>query len=784
MASDYLDPQLRSLLDSLRHRVRRYIVWDSLLALTALVLGAFWLGLAIDYLPVMLGGTEMPRSARIVLLVAFAVVLAVLFYRLFLRRMLRRLPDDSLALLLERQHPQLEGRLITSVQLSSPGREGDAHAPKLLQRVYQEALSRIDQVDPGKVLRRKPLIKKTLIVAPLVVITLVLVLLTPGSFTLAASRLLLFSDQAWPRRASLEMVGLEVPRISASEEHSGEIQLVDFEEGVARLPRGAEATLRIRAATEPYIVPDVCTLYYQGEEGLRGQANLRRVGRIENGFQTFMLDGPPLSSLTQDLSLMVQGLDDRLDNFRIEVAEPPAITELQVHARYPDYLREPGAGENPDLVRSYQPGLRLREGSDVELIGIASKPLGELDLQVLRDDQPVKNVDLQISSDGKQFALTLSDLREPTTVIAVPIDRETISGQSPYRYFLGVAADAPPEIEIRLRGIGTAVTPMARLPIEGRVEDDYRLALSDLRVSEADGQKPQSASVPIDPDRNGRFQSELDLRDLVDAGRMPELSVGEAIVVFGEATDDYDLGEPHVARSEIFRLELVSPEDLLSLLERRELGLRARLEQTIDETRSLGDTLESLLRESFARPSDTVAVLPQDDSNPEEPLDRPDPEKELERRAEQVLRLRIQQAGLQASKASEELTGIANSIDDILAEMVNNRVDSVDRRERLNDGVGTPLRQVVDGPLSRLIQQIASVEEAVGSPDQAAARCTLAVETNEVVLLRLTAILEKMLDLESYNEILDMVRDLIDNQEDLIEETEKERKQRVLDLFK
>jgi hypothetical protein len=40
-----------------------------------------------------------------------------------------------------------------------------------------------------------------------------------------------------------------------------------------------------------------------------------------------------------------------------------------------------------------------------------------------------------------------------------------------------------------------------------------------------------------------------------------------------------------------------------------------------------------------------------------------------------------------------------------------------------------------------------------------------------------------MLDLESYNEILDMVRELIDNQDDLIDETKKEQKRRVLDLF-
>ncbi len=61
----YLDSRLVSLLDSLRTRVRRYVVWDSALAIAAVVLAAFWIGLALDYLPVQLGGTEMPRLGTV-----------------------------------------------------------------------------------------------------------------------------------------------------------------------------------------------------------------------------------------------------------------------------------------------------------------------------------------------------------------------------------------------------------------------------------------------------------------------------------------------------------------------------------------------------------------------------------------------------------------------------------------------------------------------------------------------------------------------------------------------
>ena len=804
-SSRYLGAQIASLLAALRKRIRRYIVWDSLLAMAAVVLVAFWFGLAVDLLPVKVGGTEMPRSARAVLLLVVAVALLVVLIRLLIGRLARPLPDESLALLLERHHPRLGGRLVTAVQLGRPDRSGDMHAPALLRRVHQEAEAESDQLDPGKVFQWKPILRKTALVVPLALATLLLALFSPGSFGLAAGRLLLLTDQPWPRQASLEMVGVEIPLVTAAADDRNPVRLVRFEDSVARLPRGSSGTLRVRAAAEGAVVPDVCTVYYRTEDGTRGQANMRRVGRIVDGYQSFVLDGPPLSGLAGDLTLSVRGLDDRLDDLRIQAVQPPAVTELQVAARYPDYLRQAAGGDSPDLITDYQPGLRLREGSRVELIGQASKPLQSVDVQVSAGDVVLPEVSIRLDDDRQTFHLAIDDLRQPTTVVLVPTDQQDISAQAPFRYFLGVVADQQPEIELRLRGIGTAVTPIARIPIEGIAEDDYGLASTEVTIAKATDGQPEATAIEAHPGRDGRFEMAIDLRDLADAGRIPELAPGDAISLFGEASDRYDLGPAHQARSDIFRLELVTAEDLLALLERRELGLRARLEQTIDETRSLRDMLDLLRREGFSDaaadsadagrlPSSTViasaaAVVLQNATPPAQAASAVDsadasvPTAEDADRARQVLLLRIQQTALQTNKTSEELLGIAASVTDILEEMTNNRVDSVDRRERLGSGVGDPLRQIVQGPLNELAQQIAGIQQRIDDPAAARGQTAMAVETAEQVLLRLTEVLEKMLDLESYNEILDMVRQLIDNQDQLIEETQQEQKRRVMELF-
>jgi hypothetical protein len=322
---------------------------------------------------------------------------------------------------------------------------------------------------------------------------------------------------------------------------------------------------------------------------------------------------------------------------------------------------------------------------------------------------------------------------------------------------------------MRLVGIGSAVTPIARIPIEAVATDDY--GVQDLTISVTpsgeEGATPaETATISPAISREGEAKAELDLRDMVADGKLPAIAPGGAISVIGEASDQYDLGAPHLTRSEVFRLQVVTPEALLALMERRELALRARLEQTIDETRNLRDALDLIRRSGFEEPD----AAPPDDS-------------EDDRRQVQVRRLRIQQSGLQASKTAQELSGIAASLDDILREMVNNRVDSVDRQERIGAGVRDPLKRIVEEPLQRLQDQITEMERVVADTEAASQATSQAVETAEDVLLQLTAVLDKMLDLESYNEILDMVRELIDDQQRLLEDTKEERKKRVLDLF-
>ncbi len=642
-----MHPKLQSLLSRLRHRVRRYIVWDSLLGVSAAILAAFWIAFLIDYLPVRIGGSEMPRSARTVVLIATLAVAAVLLWRFLIAPLRRKLPDDSLALLIERQHPELGGRLVTAVQLRETPRDGDAHSPMFMKEVIHEAEQQVSKVDLSRIFRPDPIRKKLVLVIPLLLAVVMMAVASPSTFARAISRLTLWSDSPWPRRAQLEMVGVEVPIITAAENDEGASRLVEFTNGVVRLARGSNATLRIRSAGEEHghEVPALCTVSYVDDQGKRGQSNLRRVGRVVDGYQSFVLDGPPLASLADSVSLTIRGLDDRLSDFRIEAVDPPAIADMRMHVRYPDYLRVFSVDEQYDQQLDYQSGVRIREGSSLTLVGRASAPLGDVDVVVTGADTEARSqatalgggvaaaapgqtrsgelpgaevVPVTISDDDMSFTLRLDNVRNATSIRIVPRDAEGISAQAAYHYFIGAVRDEPPVTTMKLKGIGSAITPIALLPMTTTATDDYgvdEITLTMRVRNQPDAEKDRpDEQTPSDPatlpsgeqihsikpelDRAGQAEVAIDLRDLVDQAVLEPIAPGASITIGTTAQDRFNLDTAHVTQGELVRLQVVTAEALLATLERRELEFRARLEQVIDETRRLRQSLTAIETEA------------------------------------------------------------------------------------------------------------------------------------------------------------------------------------------
>ncbi|MCC6508516.1 MAG: hypothetical protein IT423_05380 [Pirellulaceae bacterium] len=858
--SGELSSEVRQVLSGVRGQIRWRILVDGLLLASLCVLLLFWGGAVIDYLPVKLGSNETPRWLRIALLTAMGGLVAwALLWRLA-RRYLARLSDRNLAVLLERHFPQLNNELVTVVDLTdkSPDDVSNPVAYRaMLTRVQQSAAMHVSKLDTGLLLNWRPVWKLSWAVGLLLLLTAGVAIAQPGWLRLWSARLFALSDERWPRLARLEIEGVQLQLPAFTGQLAADRVTIPFVDSIVRVPRGGAVTLNARADTSAALVPELCTLFYQMGDGSRGRANMRRLGASSTGWQPFLLDGPPLVDLTSDVMFDIVGGDARLDDLTLQVVDPAVITNMKLELTYPAYLLASQSNLPATELLEFRSGVRIPEGTQVSLKGTASSTLKSVQYVVRSTGsnrnrgqsataQPpasgANNTDSASADDAaallaaankdeiqiqtvqpqdKAFELPLGILRDTLVIEIRLLDQYGLTSDQIPRYVVAVTEDTLPEVEAKLVGIGTAVTPKAILPITGKAVDDHGLARvwATIVVNE---QPPVELDVAVDS--QGKMDPKIDLVPLAESGQLklaPDSTLGLAI----SATDRFDLdGIKHTGNGQPIQLAIVTEDKLLVMLDRQELELRQRLELIISELTQLRDVLreqggvtqpaaqnmprnlprnlpghldrhlDRQIRNSFVQepgpakpPADQAAATPVAPGTPAatpEPADndagdKPDPEQ-----MRRLMLLRAQQSVLQADKSQQELIGVAGRVEEIRLQLVNNRIDSVDRQARLLDRVYKPLNEMLATEMESFRNRLSQFQSAAMSPTGGQSQAATAAEENERVLAALNAIVANMLDLESFNEIIDLVRGILDDEQRLLDETQKKQKQGILDLLK
>ena len=133
----------------LRRRIRGHILIQSLAILCAMLAVGFWCSFALDWL------WEPTIKIRIALLSIFIPIGLWVVWRFSLSRLGVPLPDSSMALLLERNYPVLQERLLTIIQLSGDKEEDREFDSRLLEHVGHELESLFPLTGPRRILNSR-----------------------------------------------------------------------------------------------------------------------------------------------------------------------------------------------------------------------------------------------------------------------------------------------------------------------------------------------------------------------------------------------------------------------------------------------------------------------------------------------------------------------------------------------------------------------------------------------------------------------------------------------------
>ncbi len=750
-----LPSAIRGVLAGVRRRIRAY-VWGEGLAIVIAVVGLmFWLGLAADWL------FEPSVKTRQMAIAAAVVVALVVAYRYLLRRAFVPISDGAAALLLERRFPQLNEQLITAVEAAnSPERAAEFH-PEFLGNTTQMANEAVTSLPVGELFDRRPLFRAIGLASALVLSVIVFAIGSRDTFGFWLQRLAL-SDEPWPRRVQLEVVGFP-PDAEGRRTH--------------KLAQDDDLELLVHARTDGYEAPDEVEIRFRLADGRRGRDMLTRVGdaTTQGDYQLFRYE---FKHVAGNMDFDIVGGDDRVRDLHLQVVDRPELYALEIECTYPEYLhrearRLPVTG-----------GMRIPEGTKLVLHASSTKPLTVARAHCAKTQQDVTVPFAGTASQKLQW--DYGTFTSDDVLVVSVTDTDGVAAREPYRVSLAVVKDDVPQVAVRLAGIGSAITPEAILPVVGKVTDDYGLdrVWYDYQVDAGLLQQRPLAQQPSgEPSVDKLDAFDTRATNPQTGQRVLELKPKQRFTLTLKATDRYNLSkEPRAGSSQQFTLDVVTVSELLALLERRELALRQRFESLYEK---LTDTRNLLNRvQSNDTNANTAEPAPAADAKkPDDPAAKPadgavTAERMLSRR-----RLRVAGSLQNVVQAADEVKGVAESFDDLGAELTNNRIENPDLKSRLGEQIARPLHQIAEERLPELATQLKLVESRLEDTAATATELKKAIAQADATLVAMRQVLDKMLELETYNEVVALLRGIITDQEEINRRTKERQKDKLKSVF-
>ena len=738
------DYKLSQFLKRIRKRARRWVFIEAISLIGLSIAAWFWSTLLLDWL------IEPPPVVRFLAVGALCLWVSTIILNRLIRRLRAPLRDEQLALLVERTHPELQDSLSTAVELRLVETQSTSSTidVTLLDRTTSIAAASIKRITMGRLFRRTHLLRKAGLSGFFVGTMAAVLVLLPTVRETWAQRMLLLSNTPWPRQVTLSIAG--------------------FPNGVRRVARGVDVEILVTARSTGEL-PKFVELQHQGKDGwTTHRMGTRGASEEKSQLFTYVIKKPK-----EDLAIEVRGGDGRLRNLRLDVIEPPSLAKINLQITPPEYI----GGEPRPLAATRL--VEVPAGSTLSIPAESSKPLCRATIhsmpipsapqsvstdiqasnaQAMGKDSLVAQLTTELPETSRQnlsleksprsISGTLGPVLDDCILDIEFTDTTGITNQKPIRFQLLSRPDLPPEIEVTPDGISSVITTSAAIPIMGRIQDDHGLAEATVSLrrtsdiaTDSTGTELQQTSISLATESSTVLDLVKGASPRIESASLPA-KVGDELELIVSAKDMCDLaGGPQTSTTEPWRLRVVSPEVLLAMLEAREVILRRRFESLIADFQQKRDRVVTNVTAEEAGNETTTSQLAE-----------------------------------ATSRANGETTEIAASFRDISDELFNNRVLTATLEERLLNQIATPLEKIVSGPIEQL-------RLAVYDSDQPTDVNSL-IKMADICLDRMRSVLDKMIELETYNEVIDSLRTLIEQQQSIRGETSKQQKQRARDVLK
>ncbi len=674
-------------LKRLRSAVRRHLALRGLARWTTLVVVISLAHLLLDH------WLKFALDQRIFMNLAITGVWIWFGWRWIARPATRRLDDAALARLVEQRHGERFDRLSAAMQFA----QGAVHSgsPSLIAATVRQAVEVVERFDFLGVLDQRAARRRSFWLVVTGIVIVVGLTLPPWGVMLRTwfARNWLLQDISYQQWTYLTPDGFGADR-------------------TRRVAEGAPLTLTVAARGR---VPLSARIEWRRADQ-RGRSQLTRIGR-----DRFVIDLPPMNDA---LHFVLVGGDERTSNYTLLPTPRPRVTALRTTVDPPSYVPHGSATYEGETA------IEVLSGSSVLVEAELNKPVAGV--QLLTPDD-VSAAMLGRPTD-RQAVARITRPRSGAYAFTL-VDEDGFSNPQPLQLLITVAPDPPPEVELDIAHISDVISPEARLPMTVQYRDPLGLETATL-VTRVDDGEPIRTTVSSFERGATAFSVDTTIE-----GAALGLTAGSRFSIHAAATDA-DPNGPNVGVSNTIAVQVITPDELLERLIRREFDLRREVEQLLAAQRGLGDAVRGVAEQVDGR--------------------GPAPEQ-----AEALARRQAWHA--------TRCVRLGQEFQRLLDEMRVNRVATPADQERLTSGVIAPLAHLAEATIPAAEARLRRWSE---TPEAAGV-----LSDQDRIVAALQTVLTNLREWEGFRETVKLLEELVADQQDVRDATVEAMEAQLLELL-
>ncbi|HLT63929.1 MAG TPA: DUF4175 family protein, partial [Pseudohongiella sp.] len=474
-------------------------------------------------------------ALQLALFVVFVAAAGVAVWR-FLKGLGRLRTDDrQLASFVESRMPDLEQRLLTSLEFSSGSDAAERAGVSALfvQQLWVDAEShlreqheRLDQVTDT----RRPRLAAISALAAMAVAAVAF--LSSDTLLRAGSQLL------WPFALKPE----PVVAVAEPEEALPPVALdISVEPGDIRMQRGRSVSINVVIENGS---PANVRLRMQSDQLNWSDVVMREEGSGSNGavYSWYMpaVDNDTVYYVSVDVPEGTPGAingEQRSQQYTISLYDLPQAEQIDLAYQYPSYtgLENTAETDGGDMIAP--------EGTEVSMSVTFNKAVQSADI-VFDDDSRVP-----LAVDGINGTATLTINRD-TGYRIVATDFDRLQTEDPDVYYIRSIPDQPPQLALRSPGRDQDVMPLEEVILEVDASDDYGLSEFTLHYSVVGGEEQSISFLPSELTRSITGNQMIFMEDLL-------VQPGDFVSYYLTLADNNGLRGPQEVVSDIYFLQVI-----------------------------------------------------------------------------------------------------------------------------------------------------------------------------------------------------------------------------------